>query len=74
MMQKAMRMCTAAAILALVACSDSPTAPTTPPIPAASVTAAGEGSLVLHPSVDTRFIAALETPVRIRETAGGSAQ
>lgn len=42
-------------------------------MPAATVTATGEGALVLHPSLDTRFTCALETPIRITETAGGTA-
>jgi hypothetical protein len=37
------------------------------------VAAVGEGNLVVHPSLDTRFGFALETPLRIRETAGGTA-
>jgi hypothetical protein len=36
------------------------------------VTAVGEGDLVVHPSADPRFSFALETPLRIRETAGGT--
>jgi hypothetical protein len=46
---------------------------TLPPVPAATVTATGEGALVLHPSLDTRFSFALETPLRIIETGGGTA-
>jgi hypothetical protein len=37
------------------------------------VTATGAGSLVLHPSRDARFTFAMATPIRINETAGGSA-
>lgn len=47
--------------------------PTPTPVPAASVTGTGEGALVLHPSLDTRFAFALETPLRIAETGGGTA-
>jgi hypothetical protein len=44
-----------------------------PVIPAATLTSAGAGALVLHPSIDSRFELALETPVRITETTGGTA-
>ena len=68
-----------AAILAVVlpACgTQTPTpvtSPTPPPPPAAVITGTGAGSLVLHPSLDTRFAIAMETPIRLSETAGGSA-
>lgn len=53
--------------------SSSPTAPSTPaPTPAATVEASGAGYLTLHPSRYTTWAAAVETPVRIRETAGGT--
>jgi hypothetical protein len=65
-----------ALLLALPACG-SPTKPTpspTPtPVPSATVTATGAGALVLHPSLNPTFAIAMETPIRIRETAGGSA-
>jgi hypothetical protein len=53
----------------------SPSAPTpTPtPVPVATITATGEGALVVHPSTDTRFQVALETPIRVTETTGGTA-
>ena len=51
----------------------TPPPPTPPPVPAVVVTGTGEGALVLHPSNDPRFSFALETPLRIRETAGGTA-
>ena len=52
----------------------SPTAPATPPpTPVASITASGEGVLVLHPSAAPAYAFALETPIRIRESGGGSA-
>jgi hypothetical protein len=64
----------------LVACGgggggNSVTAPTntTPPAPQAAITASGAGALVLHPSLDSRFQIAMVTPIRIAETAGGSA-
>ncbi|HEX9185730.1 MAG TPA: hypothetical protein VGB87_01575 [Vicinamibacteria bacterium] len=68
----------AAWILAgLVACgggvTDVDPPPTPPPTPAATVTAAGAGALVVHPSLDSRFGFALEAPVRISETTGGTA-
>lgn len=46
---------------------------TQPPVPAVAITAKGEGALVIHPSADSRFFLALETPIRITETAGGTA-
>ena len=69
---------TAASLGALAACGGSgpdlgPTEVTTPPAPAASISAVGEGPLVLHPSADSRFAFALETPIRLRETSGGTA-
>lgn len=60
------------ACLWVTACGGSDAAPT-PPVPAANVSVIGEGALVLHPSSDSRFLASLETPVRLRENAGGSA-
>jgi predicted small lipoprotein YifL len=68
----------AAALAALAACGGGPTEPSPPPspqksTPGATVTATGEGALVLHPSLDARYTFALETPIRIRETAGGAA-
>jgi hypothetical protein len=63
---------------ALVGCGggNSPTGPPTPvatPIPAASITATGAGALVVHPSADRRYLVALETPIRIIENGGGTA-
>jgi hypothetical protein len=65
-------------LAALSGCGgDSSTPPTTlptpPPTPAATITAAGESDLVVHPSADSRFAFALETPVRLIETTGGTA-
>ena len=66
----------AALPLALGACggdSGSPGGPSTPrPTPAAVINAVGDGMLTVHPSLQG-FNAALEAPVIIRETAGGSA-
>ena len=59
------------AAFTLAGCSKS--SPTAPTVPAAAIQAAGEGALVLHPSVDLRYVVALETPLRIRETGGGTA-
>jgi hypothetical protein len=47
--------------------------PTPTPNPAATVTGTGEGCLTVHPSLDRRFGVALETPIRITETTGGTA-
>jgi hypothetical protein len=59
----------------LTACGDTVTnpPPPPPPTPNANVTATGEGNLVLHPSINPAFAIAMETPVRITETAGGAA-
>jgi hypothetical protein len=51
----------------------TPPPPTPPPTPAATISATGGGSLIVHPSIDRRFAIAMETPIRISETAGGSA-
>jgi hypothetical protein len=69
----------ALAVIALGSCGGggggSPTTPTVtvPPTPAVTITARGEGNLVVHPSLDSRLFFALETPIRITETAGGTA-
>ena len=64
----------------LAACGgSSPSGPSvaapvpTPTPAAAAVTATGNGSLVLHPSAVRTFGLAIETPIRVRETAGGTA-
>ena len=44
-----------------------------PPTPDAVVTATGDGDLVLHPSIDPAYAIAMEAPIRLTETAGGSA-
>ena len=66
------------AFVGAMACgSDKPPGPTPvptpPPTPAASISATGAGTLVLHPSLDRRFAIAMETPIRITESGGGSA-
>jgi len=53
--------------------SNSTPPTTTPPPPSVTITATGEGALVVHPSSDTRFHVALETPIRMTETTGGTA-
>jgi hypothetical protein len=68
----------ASLLLSLAACGGGggggPQTPSTlPPTPAVGITAAGEGNVVIHPSLDSRFFFALETPIRITETAGGTA-
>jgi len=69
----------AVAVIAFGSCGggggSSPTTPTVtvPPTPAVAITARGEGNLVIHPSLDSSFFFALETPIRITETAGGTA-
>jgi hypothetical protein len=66
----------AALPLVLGACggdSGTPAGPSTPPPPpAAAISANGNGFLTVHPSLQG-FNAALEAPITIRETAGGSA-
>ena len=67
-----------ALLLALPGCGGGGNNVTTPPVtqpptPAAAITTAGAGSLVLHPSINPTFAIAMETPIRITETAGGSA-
>lgn len=65
------------ALSLLSACggNSTPTAPpvTQPPAPSANVAATGAGVLVLHPSINPAFVIAMETPIRITETSGGSA-
>lgn len=46
---------------------------TLPPTPSATITATGNGPLVLHPSSNRNFQVALVTPIRIVESSGGSA-
>ena len=53
--------------------SPTPVAAPTPAPAAAAVTATGNGSLVLHPSLNRTFGVAMETPIRVRETGGGTA-
>jgi len=65
-------------VLALPSCgggggSTTPTPTTLPPVPAVSIATSGSGNAVLHPSLDSRFFFALETPIRIQESSGGTA-
>jgi hypothetical protein len=67
---------TASLLGVLVACGAKDnvvTVPTPTPPPPATITGTGAGALVLHPSLDGRFAFALETPIRIAETTGGTA-
>jgi hypothetical protein len=67
-------------LLALfVACGDDgPTTPTPSPAPApatpsVTIEASGHGDIVIHPSADPTFAVAIEFPIQIQETAGGTA-
>lgn len=65
------------ALVALSACGgDTVSNPPPPPpvvTPAATISATGGGPIVVHPSIDARFGAALETPIRLVESTGGTA-
>jgi hypothetical protein len=50
-----------------------PTVPPPPPTPASTIAAAGAGLLVIHPSLDSRLTFAFESPIRITESTGGTA-
>ncbi len=69
----------ALAIVATAACgggsggSTAPTPVTPPATPAAAITATGAGALVLHPSARSSWTFSLYTPIRIQETASGTA-
>lgn len=61
-------------------CGDSGTGPTTtptttapPPAPAAAIEVSGNGHITVHPSAVAAFAVAVEFPIRIQETAGGTA-
>lgn len=53
--------------------SPTPVVVATPTPAPAAITATANGALVLHPSSNRTFSIAMETPVRIRETGGGTA-
>lgn len=63
--------------LSLAACGgDSgmgPPPPTPTPPPGAAITASGNGAIVIHPSAAAAWFFALEMPVRLQETGGGTA-
>lgn len=66
-------------MVGLVACGGSSSSPSTPtatprPVANAGVTASGVGYLVAHPSQYPTWGYALEAPIRITETGGGTAQ
>jgi hypothetical protein len=67
-----------ALVAMLSACGGGPvtpptTLPTPPPTPASTIAAAGAGLLVIHPSLDSRLTFAFESPIRITESTGGTA-
>jgi len=78
-MRQSMKTASALALLVfLAACGGGgnpvvPPPPTPPPVPAATITATGAGALVIHPSINPNFAVAMETPIRVTETSGGSA-
>lgn len=53
--------------------SPTPAAVPTPTPAAAAIAGTANGALVLHPSLNPAFSVAMETPIRIRETGGGTA-
>jgi hypothetical protein len=64
-------------LLLFSGCGDDPVTPPPPPppppTPAAAIEVSGNGDIVLHPSADSRFAIAVEFPIQIRETGGGTA-
>jgi len=62
----------------LIGCGDggttaTPTPTTTTVFPAADLNVSGNGAIAVHPSLDTRFGAAIVFPITVEETAGGRA-
>ena len=54
--------------------SSSPTPIATPvPVPATTIVTAGDGAIVVHPSSDQRYSVAIEFPINVKETSGGTA-
>lgn len=53
--------------------TNSTPTPTPVPVPAAAVTSVGDGALVVHPSAAPSWNVSLYVPIRIQETAGGTA-
>ena len=69
-----------AALIAMGGCGgdsgtgpDDMPSPTPPPTPTVAITSAGDGALVLHPSLSPEWGVKLYVPIRIQETAGGTA-
>ena len=64
-------------IIGLTGCGgdtvSNPPPVTPPPTPTATITGVGSGALTLHPSADPRFGFALETPIKLTESSGGTA-
>jgi len=54
--------------------SPSSSTPAAPVVPASAIQASGNGALVVHPSAVSPWVWALYVPVRITETAGGTAK
>jgi len=68
-------MLVAALALGLGACGGgSPTvAPTPTPAPPATIAASGNGKVEVHPALSTAWVISLLVPIRIQESAGGTA-
>lgn len=65
-----------ASLILMGACggdNGGPPPPTAPATPAAAVTSVGDGALVVHPSAAPSWNVSLYVPIRIQETAGGTA-
>ena len=69
-----------ATVLLLFGCGDGgsntptmSTPPPPPPAPSAVVAVTGSGTITIHPSRNRTFLFAWKFPIRIRETAGGTA-
>ena len=75
------RVLAAASILALavlIGCGDdTPSTPTPPPpapvVPSAAVDVTGNGNIAIHPSAVATHMFAIEFPLELRETSGGTA-
>jgi hypothetical protein len=63
------------ALVAFAACGGDGNGPPTalPITPTVSITATGNGLLVIHPSLDAVWCCKLYTPITVQETAGGTA-
>jgi hypothetical protein len=65
-------------VTVLVRCNDGNTTgntstTTTSALPAAAITVSGNGDIAVHPSAVAGFAVAIEFPIRIQETGGGTA-